>query len=177
MRKIAIVVRGATHVDAPWQDKEWEIWGLPWISYPRVDRFFEIHEIECFSGPDPERDGQITANAKKLPDVPCYCTNSRAHLFHDARPYPFEDVFKSLPIVFLEDSVAHMIALAIHEGCDELALYGVHMMGAYASHRPSVTYLVGLAQGRGIKVTIPPGSPLFMSMYVQGRYGISLETR
>jgi hypothetical protein len=48
------------------------------------------------------------------------------------------------------------------------------MMGTheYAAERPSVTYLIGLAQGKGIKVSIAPGSPLFMSCHVAGRYGL-----
>lgn len=177
MRKVAIVARGGTHAAAPWQDEEWEIWGLPWISYPRITRFFEIHEEEFYTGPDEMRDGVMAANAARWPEVPVYCTASRAHAFRVPVPYPLEAVMADIPIPFLEDSVAHMIALAIHEGVEELGLYGVHMMGAYASHRPSVTYLVGLAQGRGVKVTIPPGSPLFMSLYVQGRYGVTTETR
>lgn len=150
---------------------------MPWISYPRVSRFFEIHEESFYTGPDAERDGIVAQNADRCPDVPVYCTQSTAHRFKKPVPYPFREVMDCLPIAFLEDSVAHMVALAIYEDVQEIGLYGVHMMGAYASHRPSVTYLVGLAQGRGITVTIPPGSPLFMSLYVQGRYGITDERR
>lgn len=176
-RKIAIVARGGTHSLAPWRDTEWEIWGLPWISYPRIDRFFEIHEQDFYTGPDAERDGMIEKNIREHPQVPVYCTASRAHLFPNPVPYPFEDVIASLPFPFLEDSTSYQIALAIHEGCDELGLWGVHMMGAYASHRPAVTGLVNLAAGKGIKVTVAPGSPLFMSHYMAGRYGISPITR
>jgi hypothetical protein len=183
-RKVAIVVRGATHKVAPWHDPEWEIWGVPWITYPRVTRFFEIHEETYYTGPDAERDGNVALNAERWPGIPVFCTKSRAHAFKEPVHYPFREILDCLPIPFLEDSVAHMIALAIHEGVDELGLYGVHMMpegratmGAYFFHRASVTYLVGLAQGRGIKVTVAPGSPLFMSLYVQGRYGITDERR
>jgi len=183
-RKVAIVVRAATHQLAPWKNTEWEIWGVPWISYPRISRFFEVHEETYYTGPDELRDGMAAQNAERWPDVPVYCPASRAHAFKKPVRYPLKGILECLPIQFLEDSVAHMIACAIYEGVDELGLYGVHMMperhaqmGAYFFHRPSVTYLVGLAQGRGIKVTIPPGSPLFMSLYVQGRYGITDERR
>jgi len=176
-RKVAIVGRGSTYRAAPFLDTEWEIWGLPWISYPRVSRFIEIHEQTFYTGPDAERDSYVARNGERWPDVPVYCTESRAHAFKKPVPYPFKEVMDCLPFQFLEDSVAHMVALAIYEGVSEIGLYGVHMMGAYVSHRPSVTYLVGLAQGRGIKVTVPPGSPLFMSLYVQGRYGITDERR
>jgi hypothetical protein len=176
-RKVAIVGRGATCQAAPFSNTEWEIWGLPWISYPRVSRFIEIHEETFYAGPDEERDRYVAQNVERWPDVPFYCADSRAHAFKKPVPYPFRGVMDCLPIPFLEDSVAHMIALAIYEKVDEIGLWGVHMMGAYQSHRPSVTYLIGLAQGRGITVTVAPGSPLFMSLYVQGRYGITDERR
>ena len=62
---------------------------------------------------------------------------------------------------------------AHEERADRIGLYGVHMMGSgqYAFERPSITYLVGLAQGRGIEVEIPLGSPLFISDFNAGRYG------
>jgi hypothetical protein len=176
-RKVAIVGGAGTNVLAPFRQEDWEIWGLPWISYPRVTRFFEIHEEAFYTGPDEQRDGVVAENAEKWPDVPVYCTASRAHAFKNPVLYPLEELKQSIPTLFLEDSVAHMIALAIHEKVDEIGLYGVHMMGAYASHRPSVTYLVGVAEGRGIKVHVAPGSPLFMSLYFEGRYGISANTR
>jgi hypothetical protein len=175
--KVAIVVRGGTSALAPWRDEEWAIWGVPWIAYPRISRFFEIHEESFYTGPDELRDGYVAANIRNYPDVPVYCTASMAHHFNAPVLYPFDEVIASLPVPFLEDSVSYMLALAIHERVDEIGLWGVHMMGAYASHRPAVTYLVGLAQGMGIKVTNCPGSPLFMSHYVHGRYGISTETR
>ena len=168
-----------THRATPWQDREWEIWGLPWISYPRVDRFYEIHEEGFYTGPDKERDDIVALNAKRYPDVPVYCTASRAHAFNNPKPFPLDDILSWLPIPYLEDSTSYMMAHAMHEGATEIGLYGVHMMGRndYVAHRPSVTYLVGLAQGKGIDVTVPPGSPLFASRYMEGRYGITTETR
>ena len=56
---------------------------------------------------------------------------------------------------------------------DVIGLYGVHMMGRseFTWQRACVTWLIGLAEGRGVEVYIPPGSPLFMSGYEAGRYG------
>lgn len=184
--KVAIVGAAATYRAAPFMDSGWEIWGVPWISYPRVTRLFEVHEETYYTGPDEERDGNVQRSCERWPDVPVYCTQSRAHAFPKPVPYPFREIMDFLPIPFLEDSVSHMLACAIYWGADEIGLYGVHMMperleharyGNHLFHRPGVTYLVGLAQGRGIKVTIAPGSPLFMSLYTQGRYGITTETR
>jgi hypothetical protein len=175
MRKIAIVGRAATHVFAPWHDKEWEIWGMPWISYPRVDRLFEIHDQESTDLLPPESgDPSWLPKAQELyPDIPVYCDPSRMWAFKTAIEYPLEEIKAFLPILSLETTISYMIAQALYEGVDEIGLFGIHMMGRgeFQWQRPSVTYLVGLAQGRGVKVTIPPGCPLFMSGYIAGRYG------
>jgi hypothetical protein len=183
VRKVAIVAKAATSALAPWHDEEWEIWGLPWISYPRCDRMFEMHHQSMAAlDPDPYfREDRWAAEFARKPygECPVYCDASRMRLFANPVEYPIKAVKAELPIPFLENSIAYQIALAIHERVDEIGLYGVHMVGAseYIAERPSVTYLIGLAQGRGIKVTIAAGSPLMASYWMKGRYGLSSEKR
>ncbi len=175
MRKVAIIGKAGTVGLAPWRDETWEIWGMPWISCPRVDRFFDMHSQQMCdeSVLFPEAKEWIAKTQEQFPDVPVYCDPTRAHAYKNPIEYPLNSVLKFLPIPFLENSIAYMLALAILEDVREIALYGVHLMasGEYAFERPSVTYLVGLAQGRGILVTIAPGSPLFISDFNAGRYG------
>lgn len=177
MKKVAIVAKAGTSGLAPWRDEGWEIWGLPWISYPRVNRLFESHSQAFADATDYTKDDWI--DKTNALGVPVYCEPCRMHLFQNAVAYPLEAVSVSLPIPYLENSIAYQLALAIHEGADAIGLYGVHMMGGdeYALQRSSITYLVGLAQGRGIEVIVPPGSPLFMSAYIAGRYGVTPELR
>ena len=63
---------------------------------------------------------------------------------------------------YLTSTAAYALALAITEGVDEIKLYGVH--GAteleYIQQRPCIEWLLGLAQGRGIKVVVPDISPI-----------------
>lgn len=175
MRKVAIIGKAGTHGHAPWRDETWEIWGMPWISHPRVTRMFDIHSEGCWA----EYAHILTDDAwlptfnEKYPDIPVYCDPSRIDKFSTAVEYPLAGVMAALPIPFLENTIAYELALAIHEGVDEIGMWGVHMMarGEFAFERPSACYLVGLAQGRGIKVSISPGSPLFMSCHMAGRYG------
>lgn len=178
MRKIAIVARGGTNCLAPFRDKEWEIWGLPWISYPRIDRVFDLHS-QRFYDEQPynwlSEGAWLRRHIKEAPDAIAYCEKSRMRLFPNAVEFPFEKVFKEVPFNYFENSIAYMLGLAIVERVDEIGLWGVHMYaGAEAElAHSSVTYLIGLAQGRGIKVTVAPGSPLFMSNYTAGRYGVT----
>jgi hypothetical protein len=174
-RKVAIIGKAASVAFAPWYDPEWEIWGMPWLLSPRVTRMFEVHEqafVDACEGQD--------ADASWLPkfldrhgDVPVYCDPSRMHAFPNSVEYPLAEVMKFLPFPYLETTISYEIALALYEGVDEIGLFGIHMMGRaeFVWQRSSVIYLIGLAQGMGVKVTIPPGSPLFLSGYESGRYG------
>lgn len=181
MRKIAIVGKAGTSAFAPFRDESWEIWGMPWIVMPRASRLFDLHSQECWAdGPQKAgADEWVAKNADLFPDVPVYCDPTRMHAYKTAVEYPLKEVMDFLPVPFLENSVAYMIALAIFEHADQIGLYGIHMMGSgeYAFERPSITYLVGLAQGRGIEVDIPPGSPLFISDFKAGRYGQAVGRR
>lgn len=178
MRKIAIVAKAGTSSLAPWHDMGWEIWGMPWISYPRVDLYFDMHEQEIYDTSD-SKDLYWKNNEwiEKLDGKPIYCPESRN--LPNSKKYPLEEISKSLPIFYLENTIAYMMALAIHEKVDVIGLWGVHMRGQheYEEERPSITYLTGLAQGRGIEVYIPPGNPLFASVWEQGRYGVNIRKR
>lgn len=172
-RKIAIVARAGTSALAPFHDPSWEIWGLPWILYPRLDCAFEIHTQQCVDESN-ESDDWIPRFRERHDDALVYCDPSRLHLFRRTATYPFDEIRLSLPRRYLENSIAYVLAYAIHLRPAEIGLYGVHMFAGYeaAFAQGSVQYLVGLADGRGIKVHIPPGSPLFMSNFVAGRYGV-----
>lgn len=170
-RKVAILGKAATVAFAPFNDPSWEIWSMPWMDAARVDRHFDVHTQRCWDespdGPSGWEDG--------IGDTPVYCDPSRAHLFKNPVEYPLADVLKSLPIPFLECTISYELALAIHEGVEAIGLWGVHMMARveYAFQRPSVTYLAGLAQGRGIELVLPEGSTLFQSNHKSGRYGVA----
>jgi len=179
-RKIAIIGKGGTSAFTPWRDESWEIWGMPWIECPRVTRLFEIHHIdlcekEIAAGAKWYADREAwAAKARELyPDIPTYCHPTMAHFFPKPVIYPFDEVIKFLPIPYLETTISYEIALALMEGVEELGLFGIHMQGhrEFEWQRPSVTYLVGLAHGMGVKVILPAGTPLFMSGYNGGRYG------
>jgi hypothetical protein len=98
----------------------------------------------------------------------------------DAEVYPFDEVEQTTGDYWCS-SIAYMFALALHEGAEEIALYGVDMRGdndEYAYQRPNMEYLIGLARGRGVLVTLPDACSLckFVSPHdrdYDGRYGRS----
>ena len=180
-RKVAIIGKAATVAFTPWHDPDWEIWGMPWLECPRATRLFEMHDqsvADASKGKEAD-DAWAPKVSKIFPGVPVYCDPSRMHRFENAIEYPLAEVLASLPFRYLETTISYEIALAIHEGVEEIGLFGIHMMGRdeFVWQRPSVTYLIGLAQGRGIKVSLAPGSPLFLSGFQSGRYGSGTITR
>jgi hypothetical protein len=177
MRRIAILGRAEGTLSlAPIDDPEWEIWSMPWVKQThRVDRFHDPH-TQLFWDKSVRNNGWEPRHNRDYPDVPVYCDSSRVGMFKCGRVYPLDTVSGVLPVRFLECTVAYQIAQAIHEEADEIGLYGVHLGAGteYGYQRPSVMYLIGLAQGRGIKVTVPKGCPLFKSSWMAGRYGVDV---
>jgi hypothetical protein len=161
--KVAIVgLSQATRHLVPKQG--WQVWGLAWDSNAcRYDRTFEIHADWRKDGPKHEA---------KLRDCPNLYM-ARADL-PGSTQYPKEAI--DLAGGYLESSIAYMFALAMHEGAQEIGLWGVEMKSdeEYGYQKPNMEYLIGLARGKGITVTLPEGCALLKpsnQFGYHGRYG------
>lgn len=193
-KKIAIVAKAPSTRDmAPFDDASWEIWGLgdqAMPTYPnplpKWDRWFEIHDLD--SGFKRWRSDYVEW-LKQDHGKPLYINAPNAEV-KSAVVYPRREVFGQFdqfmqnvegePVHYYTNSVAWMLALAIHEGATEIAVFGVDMAqhgvglkSEYAHQRPSVELWLGIAAGRGIKVTIPKESDLCKTPHL---YGYDSET-
>lgn len=160
--KVAIIgISPTTHDLAPWNDSNWEKWGLPWHEgyWPRMDRLFEMHDIRLLKGDGSKRPADYFNRLNNC-WVPLYMQSSYKEV-PNAKRYPFANVAK-VTGEYWNSSIAYAMAMAIYEGADEIGIYGVDMAGddEYGYQKPNMEYLVGLARGKGIKVTIPDASPL-----------------
>jgi len=147
------------------------VWGLnssyTWM--PRRDRWFEMHArngAHFHFTPD---------HLAALAAMPCPILMDR---HYDDLPmsvaFPFDAVQAMLgPNVrpIYSSSIDYMLALAVLEKTPEIRLLGVDMAldGEFAFERPGCDYWRGVAESRGITVTIPPASPLAM---LGPRYGV-----
>ncbi len=171
-RKACIVGFAKTSRDlALYDSPEWEIWAVNdfWTVATRIDRHFEVHtpwiyewELRRAKGHVAwmrhfgEQGGRVYL-LEERPDLP------------NAVRYPFEDVVNDLwpnpngeprhrtSRPYLTSSISYMLALAIVEQFEEIAIVGVDMAAdsEYEIQRPGCEYLIGLALGRGIKVWLP----------------------
>lgn len=156
--KVAIVgLSPSTHNQAPWLDPEWEIWGLPWDEgyWVHMNRHFEMHDMQLLQS---EHSKRPEGYMERLKECNAYM---QEEYFPGVRRYPFEEVAETT-CGYWNSSIAYAMALAIHEGAEEIGIYGVDMKGddEYGYQKPNMEYLVGLARGKGIKVHIPDESPL-----------------
>lgn len=127
--KVAILGLGPGNEEVPYS--QYECWALnndP-VNRSRADVVFEMHEGE----PIPEG-----------PSV--HCGN-----------YPLNDVIADIGRDWFGSTIAYMVALAIYKKVPALGFWGVHMESEpeYAHQRNNLCWLIGLAEGRGIRIDHP----------------------
>lgn len=178
VKKVAIVGTAMTHMDAPYSDPSWELWGLNdhWNNMPRATRWFEAN-YDAASVAKVSHKPEITRLdwLKKCP-IPVYMEEHYPDVPMSVR-YPFDEINDWISEIdpngrnYFTNSVSFMIALAIYEGFDVIHLYGVDMAvgSEYEKQRPSCEFWLGLAKGRGIKLFIPDQSDLLKCLSVYGR--------
>lgn len=171
--KIAIVGSAPSSMQlAPFNDPEWEIWGLneQYNLMPRWDRWFQLHPLNlCKTGlADPNHWEWLIAQTKPVymvdafPEVPA-CIK-----------YPLEEVLKRFGDYFT-NSISYMIAYALYlhqtfEPVEEMGVWGVDMAhcSEYGDQKASCEYFIGLARGMGIPCHIPPEAELCKTPYLYG---------
>jgi len=173
--KIAIVCGApSSEMLAPFDDPTWEIWclgnRLTRYKDKRVTRIFEIHDYLA-ERHDPKEYAEwlISHNiplvvGDKFPST----TTDRKIVMR----FPFEEVERMYGSLYLTASPAYMIAMALLEHADEIAIYGCDLAiddHEYFWQRPCVEAWIGFAKGRGVKVTIPTQSHVGRCKYVEGR--------
>jgi hypothetical protein len=167
-RKVAIIGASPSRKQGPWFDPAWECWALNEIAQPRYEKHFELHPRSVQS----PKDFAWLAQCQR----PCYVLDP-----DEWRPgeipmpvrYPFDWVLEVTGgRRYFTATFCFQIALALAEGYEEIGLWGVDLDLGTARERlvekPCVEYWLGFAQGRGVKVTLPPTSTLLSRRYVYG---------
>jgi len=85
--------------------------------------------------------------------------------------FPIDDCIKTFGMPYFSNTIAYMIAYALMCGAKEIELYGVNQAGSheYTEERGCVEYWLGIANGRGVKITINGKDSQLMKY--KGRYG------
>lgn len=166
-KKIAIIGFTPTRDEAPWADPTFEKWACnnlhlhlrpdqPW------DRLYDLHDYKTISS-DKAHEAFL-----RTCDKPVFVWQPRPE-WPASVEFPKQDVLDSFGNYFT-NSISWMVAHAILEGVTELHIYGVDLAQGteYANQRPSCEHMLGVAQGRGVKIFIPQTSDLLKTGALYG---------
>ena len=164
LRKIGILGGAATLKHAPWFDPTWELWAHATCRHlckRDPDLLWDLHPPELWRDPkkknwDPKYPDWLKTNRLPImmqeayPDVPA------------SIKYPFSTMITEFPRGYMTNHVAYMVALALMEGVTHIGVFGCdYATGSeYGPQRGSVEYWLGVAEGRGVQVLLPPGCDL-----------------
>jgi hypothetical protein len=169
-RRIAIVGKAPSSLGlAPYHDATWQIWTLSDLvlckQAPRYDVQFELHDWELVKQRGPYYEWLCNAQHKPL----CVQKPQPELTGPGVFTYPLAEIVEQYGGYFT-NTVSYLIALAIATGPDEIGVWGVDMAQSdeYRAQRPSCEYFLGMAVGRGIKITVPAQCDLLKTA---GLYG------
>ncbi len=160
LRKVACLGGARSLVYAPWHDPTWELWAhasCRHLCKRDPDIIWDLHPPELWRDPkkknwDPNYAKWLATNRIPImmqevyPDVPA------------SMRYPFETIITEFPRGYMTNHIAYMIALALVEGVTHIALFGCDYDtdSEYGPQRGSAEYWLGMAEGRGVNILIPP---------------------
>ena len=178
-RRVCILGSAPSSRDlAPFDDKGVEFWTLAQRIEKRADRIFEIHCQEMVNKYLQTKNIKDVASYvnNRYPNNPPVYTIEKFENIINRVDYPLQEVRELIKSHggnkhYISSSISYMIALAILEKVDEILIYGVSMTHKteYKQQRPNCEWLLGIASGLGIKITIPEESPLLKA---KKRYGV-----
>jgi hypothetical protein len=173
MMRVAIVGAAPSSRDlAPFHSPEYAIWTCSPSNagkLPRVDAWFELHALADLRIPHWQE--WVVPYCRHLTGLECpVYMQEKNDLVPGARVFPHAELAAQFGTTFLTSSIAWMIAFALREGAEEIAIYGVDMCASteYEYERPGCQYFLAYARRRGIKIYVPPQSDLDVPVPLYG---------
>jgi hypothetical protein len=184
-KKLAVVGTADSWKLAPFNQPDWEIWGVnnlyillqKMIPPVKPDRWFEIHEITFDKGKFRRRGDAIfrgkvcDAYLKELADIDCEIFMQKHwDIVPKSVAYPLKEILDQFPSRYFTNTISYELALGIAMKFEEIGVWGVDMAvgGEYHYQRPSVEYFIGIAEGKGIPIHIPAEADLLKSLFLYG---------
>lgn len=156
MKEVHIIGMGSTMIKCPFTA---EVWGVnqTYKVAKRVDKLFITDPRVNFKGKDNHDFDEL--NSLGIPIISLHHFPEIKNFVH----FPYDEIVENFGIQDLEfftNTICYMIAYAIHLGYDKISLYGIDMATQleYILERGGVEFWVGVAIGRGVKVTNTKGS-------------------
>ena len=161
---------------------EFECWSLNnlYTNFTeKYTRWFELHHIKKVDGVWYRRDSdtfggrsvdEYIESLKSL-DIPIYM-HRKIKEIPKSVPFPIVDILARFPRGYFNNSFAWMIAFAIIQDFKEIHIYNLcradEDISEYLVHKFSTEYMLGVADGAGIKVFVAEDSELLKCKYLYG---------
>lgn len=171
--KVAIVGGGARPEHWKQYGKGWEVWGLNairpfWVA--QFHRMFNLHRYAHLDRDCPQYIDWDCIWSSRHPKTPLYVVDTWGGLLKREVLFPLK-ALRHLPRggEYHASSLDMMVAFALHLKAREIAIHGVgfHIMeaGEPISARACLEYWLGVAEGRGVKVTTAGDCPALFHQY------------
>lgn len=174
-KRVAIVgFASSTRLKAPFNDQSWEVWAMNQLYrfIPRATRWWEVHP---HTGPYSYIADQVAGTdymkwLRECP-IPVYMISAHPEI-PTSIEYPLQRLIDEFGLRdvrpdmknkgYFHSTVDLMMALAISEGFEEIGIWGVDMLHdtEWGYQKPSGSFWLGMAKGRGVKITLPVESAL-----------------
>jgi len=157
-KKIAVVGRYPYTMDlAPYANPDWQIWVCNGAAStgqaPRYDVCFDPHEYPW----DPADEGNaFHRDWMRAQEKPIVLKHLRGECPNEVR-LPVDQLLESFGRRNFPSTISYMLGMAILMAPEEIGAWGVEMAAEteYVHQRASCCWLLGIAEGRGIRVTLP----------------------
>ena len=164
LRKVACLGGSKALQYAPWQDPMWELWShasCRHLCKRDPDLLFDLHPPDLWRDPTKKNWDPKYLTWLKTNRVPIMMQDAYLEVPASIK-YPFAQVITEFPRGYMTNHLAYMVALALIEGVTHIGVFGCDYAtnSEYGPQRGSAEYWLGVAEGRGVQVLLPPGCDL-----------------
>jgi hypothetical protein len=176
-KSVCILGTASTMKQAPFEDETFDMWGVSSLTEnpecKRLDRTFELHPRRYF--------GQLPVMVRLSKYKGPIYMQEHFEDIPNSVAYPREEVKAMFYLdamgenLFVTNTITWMILLALYEGYQDIALFGVHMAHdtEYRYQAPSCSWALGIIQGyilsgKPYTLHIPDESELLKARYEYG---------
>ena len=154
-----------TRDDVPWENEEMEVWSMneryKHGNIKRWDRWFQMHPYENCTRENNQNDKDHPEWLRKKHNFPIYMQSYFSDI-PNSLEYPLDEVSEYLGRKYFTSGASYMLALAMYMGFTKIGIYGFDMANSteYSRQRANFEWMLGLAQGKGIELVMPPQTKL-----------------
>ena len=154
-------------------------WGVTRVIYTmRCDAIFDIHDPVFMTH---EQNNMFKARVAICESQGTLHYSCRKQDSIISLAYPLKEIVEHFDCDLFASSVDYALAMAIYKNPKQINLYGVNCVKPcakeYQHQKPSIQYWIGVAQGRGIKVTVNGNDSEVMKLHDRVIYGYNIPQK